>query len=310
MKEFNQKGSVLIITLIIMSVAVALSFYIIKISKDILLTSSMILDKLEAKVEAESTVELMKYIISTSPFSKDRIKINSLKYEKEEVGINIPEKIPINGETVEIGDTKIKALDTSAKFSIGSLDSSLLNKILRYAGLEKKEIAVASDSYADWIDSDDLKHLNGAEKYYYQIEKGYKYSPRNNVNIQDIGEIKLIRGFENIYTKIKNYLIPTYKGGINVYTADAKILSIALGISIDDAKQILKIREKEKKFGELAQPVEEIFLDYEGILTTFPSFILEINIETQKNEAKEKVYCIIDFRPDEKTPFRTIKYQQ
>jgi len=87
-------------------------------------------------------------------------------------------------------------------------------------------------------------------------------------------------------------------------------LAIALGISVDEAKQIIKIREKEKKFGELAQPVEESFQDYEGILSTFPSFMLEINIETTKNEAKEKVYCIIDFRPDENTPFRTIKYQQ
>ncbi len=310
MKDFNQRGSVLIITLIIMSVAVTLAFYIIKLSKDILATSSMILDKLEAKIEAESTVELLKYLVSTNAFSKDQIKINTTIFENKDVGINLPKKILINGETVKIGNTEIKALDTSAKFSVGSLDSATLRKILKYAGLENKDISIATDSYEDWIDSDDLKHLNGAEKYYYQFEKGYKYSPRNNVNLQDVGELKLIRGFKNIYDNIKNHLVLTYKGGINVYTADAQTLAIALGISVDEAKQIIKIREKEKKFGELSQPVEETFQDYEGILSTFPSFMLEINIETTKNEAKEKVYCIIDFRPDENTPFRTIKYQQ
>lgn len=310
MKEYNQKGSVLIITLIIMSIAVTLAFYIIKLSKDILSTSSMILDKLEAKIEAESTVELLKYLVSTNSFGKDHIKINTKNIESKNIGISLPEKIWINGEAVEIGNTKIKALDTNSKFDISSLDETLLRRILKYSGLKDKDIAVASDSYADWIDPDNLKHLNGAERYYYQFEKGYKYSPRNNANIQSIDELKLIRGFGDIYDKIKNRLILAYKGGINIYTADAETLAIALGISIDNAKQILKIREKEKLYGELSQPIEESYEDFEGIIATFPSFILELNVETTKNEAKEKIYCIISFRPDEKTPFRTIKYQQ
>jgi hypothetical protein len=312
LKEFNQKGSVLIITLIIMSVAVTLAFYIIKLSKDLLTTSSMILDKLDAKIEAESTVELMKYLFSTNAFQKDSIKINSFPFENKEVSIKIPKKIWLNGDSVEIGDTVVKAVDTNAKFDITSFsyDENLLRRILKSYGVENKDIAVAVDSYKDWIDPDDLQHLNGAEKYYYQFEKGYKYSSRNNRNFQDISELKLIRGFENIYDKIKNHLILVYRGGINIYTTDAKTLSIALGISIDDAKQILKVREKEKQLGELAQPVEELFNDYEGIIFTYPSFIVEFNIETTKNEAKEKIYCIISFRPDEKTPFRTIKYQQ
>ncbi len=312
MKEFKEKGSVLIITLIIMSVAVALAFYIIKLSKDILSSSTMILDKLEAKIEAESTVELLKYIISTNAFQKDNVKINTAYYENKGINIKIPERIWINGEAVKIGDTVVKALDTNAKFDITSLsyDENLLRRILKYSGLSKKEVAIASDSFEDWIDHDNLKHINGAEKYYYQFEKGYKYSPRNNQNFQGINELKLIRGFENIYDKIKDHLILVYRGGINIYTTDAKTLAIALGISIDDAKQILKIREKEKKFGELAQPVEQTFEDDAGVISTFPSFILEFNVETTKNEAKEKIYCIISFRPDEKTPYRTIKYQQ
>jgi len=118
-----------------------LSFYIIKLSKDILSTSSMILDKLEAKIEAESTVELLKYLASTNAFSKDQIKINTTIFENKDININLPKKILINGESV----------------SVGSLDRVTLSKILKYAGLENKDISIASDSYEDWIDSDDLK---------------------------------------------------------------------------------------------------------------------------------------------------------
>jgi len=294
-----------------MSVAVTLAFYIIKLSKDVLSTSSMILDKLEAKIEAESTVEQLKFIISTNPFYKNMIKINNGNYEskKEDEMLNLTE-IYIDGRERKVGDTVIRVKDSSGKINITSIDRNTLMRILNYLGASTREVNIASDSYEDWIDSDDFKHINGAEKYYYQIEKGYKYSPRNNINLQSIEELKLIRGFKDIYNKLKDFVILSYKGGgINVYIVDAKSLSALFGISIDKAKEIIKLREKEEKFGNNSPTMENLASDSE-ILSTFPNYMLEINVETTKNEAKEKVYCIIDFRPDENTPFRTIKYQQ
>ncbi len=302
----SDRGSVLIITLILMSVAMTLSLYIVKLSKDIIQSYQMVMDKLYAKIEAESTVELLKFALSTGRIDKDKITVN-LSLD----GKNTVSKVfYINGKEEFIGNTKIKIYDTGRKINLLSIDENVINRVLFNIGLDKKVVPVASDSYLDWIDRDDFKRLNGAEKYYYIFEKKAAYEPRNSVSIQDIEELRLIRGFENYYSRLKDYFFVYPKGSANIYAVDKKVLMALLGITEEQANQILSIREKEQKFKGLEGTLQGYIPALSEYISSFPNSIYEIYIETSRGEAKEKVYSIIDFRSSEDKPFVVVKYVQ
>ena len=232
MKE--RTGSVLIIVLIMMAISSALTLYVLRLSKEILQNAEGIMEKLQCKLEAKSLFEEIKYIASVSSFNASSIKNGTTLRD-------FPEELPLTGESFRAGNGTISLYDTSGKINAFYLSKESIRKLFQHEGIEDSEADIAFDSYEDWKDKDNLKHINGAENYYYRFEKGFNYGARNNPALQDAEELKCIRGFRNNYEKIKNYLTFSYRGSLlNINTASPAVLSIILNISEDEAEQIQK----------------------------------------------------------------------
>jgi len=300
----SNKGSVLIITLILMSVAITLALYIVKLSKDIVQSYQMVMDKLEAKIEAESTVEILKFLLSTNPVIKNRINVNT----KIDENLSVSKTFYTDGREERIKNTTVRIYDTGRKINLLSIDETIVKALFSNIGIDKKRIPIVSDSYMDWIDRDNFKRLNGAEKYYYRFEKKVSYEPRNSITIQDIEELRLIRGFDRDYQKIKDYFFIYHKGSTNIYAAQPEVLKALLGLSDEQVIQIISLRKKEERFEGLEGSLEGIVPALSEYISLYPNNIYEIYIKTSKGKAVEKLYSIIDFHIYEDKPLIVVKY--
>ena len=107
------------------------------------------------------------------------------------------------------------------------------------------------DCLEDWIDSDDMQKLNGAEdQYYMSLERPYRAANRP---LRTLGELYLVKGWREVMelrledgTRITDLLTVSPTGGrINVNTASALVLQ-SLSPEIDEsaASQVISLREE------------------------------------------------------------------
>jgi general secretion pathway protein K len=86
---------------------------------------------------------------------------------------------------------EIRVFDERGKVPLNLLDDAQLTALLEFAGLSGDPLAIARDSYLDWIDDDDEPRPNGAEYLHYQPQ-GIR--PRN-AGFVTLGELGRVRGF-------------------------------------------------------------------------------------------------------------------
>ncbi len=94
-------------------------------------------------------------------------------------------------------DMVVRIYDLSGKMNISNMNKSRFKKLLNHQGVEEKLVDGLLDAWQDWIDKDDLKRLNGAEKEYYR-KQNPPYAPRNGP-LQSVNELALIKGFEQAF---------------------------------------------------------------------------------------------------------------
>jgi hypothetical protein len=300
----RESGSALIIVLIIMAVILSLTIYVIKLSKEIVQDEQGILEKLYLKLEARSLYEKIKYIGSVSEFSGASIKNSTPLHD-------FPEELLLTGEAFKIGNGTISLYDTAGKINALYMDRVTVRRLFQQEGIKQNEADIAFESYEDWKDSDGLKHLNGAEKYFYRFDNDFNYEPRNNIALQDDEELRNIKGFLRNYDSIKKYLTFAYRGSLlNINTAPSEILSAMLDISEDEAKQVVLLRKTKKEItiGDLEELLGRSFSPFYELYSSYPSLILEIKIEMKNKLAGEKLQALVDFKFTEDYPYTVIKY--
>lgn len=106
--------------------------------------------------------------------------------------------VPIDGSSQTVAfdgaSLAITISDERGKVPLNLLDEAQLTLLLEYIGLEGEPLAVARDSFLDWIDDDDVVRPNGAEIDYYR-ERGLR--PRNG-GFLTLGELGRVRGFSAV----------------------------------------------------------------------------------------------------------------
>jgi len=105
---------------------------------------------------------------------------------------------------------RLQVFDERGKIDINQGDPQLLKSLLEYAGITGQQKSEITDAILDWRDTNDLVHINGAEKNQYE-DAGLPYHPRNKP-FKTIDELQLVLGMnEQIYNKIEP-LITIYSG--------------------------------------------------------------------------------------------------
>ena len=298
----SKNGSAIIIVLIVSIIAMGLTLFAIGVSKRIVQSSDMLMDKLNAEFGVESAVEKLKFYVSTGKFSP-------LYVENKIAGL--PDRIYVDGRKLKIDSyTTITVQDSGGLINVWSFNTKLLNSLLRNDNISRAHIAIIDNSIEDWYDKDDLQRVNGAEDWYYK-GAGCKYTPRNFSMVQSIYEWHDIRGLmdNKTFNFIKKYLILSPKWHININAMSKTMLSAAFNIPLPAAKAIVAYRNQ--KNGLTAYDLQRLLgvsIDSEQY-RAFPTFVLDIEVQSKFNEAMENVSSQIQFIQNRKSPYRILKWQ-
>lgn len=166
--------------------------------------------------------------------------------------------------SVQVGDIDCDVYLSyeNGKININGINDEnreILTTFLIKKGVDLPEADIIADSVLDWIDDDDLTHLNGAEdKYYESLPDPYK---SKDGPLSSIEEMTLIRGVTpEIFETIKDSITVYGERNINVNVniASGEILSSIPGLS-DDIVEELSLYIEENGMIRTSEELREIF---------------------------------------------------
>ncbi len=145
-------------------------------------------------------------------------------------------------------------VDEESKFPINRATPEQIRRLLDLVGVDPMDADVIADSIADWIDENDLHHLNGAEdEYYRSLEPPYR---AKNAAIERTEELLLVRGvtpeimyggideeFGGVLPGLVDLVTATSSGRVNVNTAPSLVLQALLGLDDLQAEAVIGQRE-------------------------------------------------------------------
>jgi general secretion pathway protein K len=137
----------------------------------------------------------------------------------------------------------LRARDLGAALNVNLASESRLRRLFLALGADYRDVDVAAQSIADWIDADDLHRGRGAEREYY-VALRFPYEPRNGP-IADLSELRRVRGLQGpLYELAVRYLTVEGDGRINLNAAPAPVLSTLPGIGAEAVRVILEARRR------------------------------------------------------------------
>ena len=94
------------------------------------------------------------------------------------------------------GTFSVKIIDLERKFNVNVASEEVWLRALGQIGADPNMVSPIFDAFADWVDPDDEKHLNGAETrdYLQSPNPGYPPYVAKNGPLDDLTELLLIRG--------------------------------------------------------------------------------------------------------------------
>jgi len=180
-------------------------------------------------------------------------KMPNIKVDKTSLYNRADKKNRFDGRALTLSypaseDMVVRIYDLSGKINIARLKQEQLEGLLaQQLGENDQQITELIDAWYDWLDADDLKRLNGAEKGYYQQEK-LDYVPRNG-NFASVDEILQIKGFNEIFSGIDLDAVFTlsgnYSGKINPNFVSREILMMLPGMDEELADKLIKARKNQ-----------------------------------------------------------------
>ncbi|KJU83711.1 general secretion pathway protein K [Candidatus Magnetobacterium bavaricum] len=184
----------------------------------------------------------------------------------------------LNGSfrSVDVGDgaAVVRVIPESAKVDLNLSNDIILKGLVNALGIDTDTQDIIVDSIRDWMDSDDLTRLHGAESDYYKSQK-HPYEAKN-APFDTIDELLMVRGitseifygtgdkkglkdFVTVYNRTDN-------SKINVNAAPKEVLMALPNVTEDIANTIIE-RRKAATFKNIAEFQALLPETYEAIKT-------------------------------------------
>jgi len=131
--------------------------------------------------------------------------------------------------------SEVKITDESGKLPINHNNVQIWNLLFEEMGIDLSDAEILTDSLIDWMDQDDLKRLNGAEKDDYELDSK-EYKPSNEM-LKDFDELKLIQGFdEQFFNKedgTPNQFFQSFKRSVSLHNQHPVNVNAAQGLVLN-----------------------------------------------------------------------------
>lgn len=289
---------VMLLVMVILTVSISFNWLI----KEYVKNATAFTEKAQAALRARSIFDLTVYLILNGK------KTNKAIYVPEMKGLDYRGEIPLDGTPYRLSeDTTLKIQDSNGLISLTTINSEALRNLLIMSGASPEDLNSLIDCLLDWVDPDDLKRLNGAERFDYSA---LGYEPRN-MRIQYLEELKLVKGFSDFYQKLAPYLTILPQTGFNPNTAPKEVLKAYLGINDETAKVLMdRISiSPVRSDSELYLLTGKKIVKEEGVYF-YPSSFLDIRIEVGEKKPIFSLKAGIDTRPNLYFPFSVIYWKE
>jgi len=304
MKYTDNKGSasflMLLLTMVIITVSISFNWLV----REYVKTAETFQEKAQAILLAHSTYDTLIYLMLNGYFTPNSIVLPQIQ------GLPEIKSLPLNGQSVHISkDISVKLQDSNGLLSITSINTEALKRLLMYFGDDSQQASIAIDSLLDWINPNGLTSLNGAGKFWYSSH-GFEYGPRN-YQIQYKKELKLIRGFDKIYSKIEPYITILPSTGFNPNTAPDAVLASYLNIDNETLKNLKNyIQEKP-----ITSDSELFLITGRKIVTNeavyfFPSSFIRMTVEIGEPKPLYTIDAGISLRQTVYFPYSIIYWKE
>jgi general secretion pathway protein K len=244
----SQHGAILIIVLWFIAIATVIVATLAsetRLSAQVVLYNKMGLqtwnDTLQALHAAQ--VELLINRMPKPSGEEELIPLSERKHERYR----------FDGQVLELAypipkTVKVRIYDHAGKINIHRLSKQRLRQLLeKRIGQNPEKMSALEDSWNDWLDSDEMKRVNGAEKDYYE-SLPTPYEPRNS-KFETVEELLLIKGFDEVFKDVKMDSAFTVYGntfGVNPNFATREALMLLPGLDSGSVDILLKKRRKKE----------------------------------------------------------------
>lgn len=154
--------------------------------------------------------------------------------------------------------------DEGGKLNINALvekEKDIFQRLLEVRGMNQQEAQVLTDCLLDWLDRDATPQPRGAESDYYEsLPEPY---PCRNGPLESLEELTLVKGTSpEVYEKIgRDLTIYGKELKININTASKEVVHAILGISLQQADEVVAF-VKEKKGLKNLDELKDLFLKF------------------------------------------------
>jgi general secretion pathway protein K len=302
-RKQTQKAFAFSITLWIIASLLFATVVILRFAKDEVNLSRGLNSKLQTQMIAQSVFDALKFYIPTADHTFISLKNPLL----EDIKYPFPPEIVVDGREYNLSkEVSISLKDTSALLNVMYASSrNIANGLL--SNNNESLIATLTDSLDDWRDEDDIRRANGAEQNSY-LSLGKKKVVRNLKSIQDIHELKLIKGFEQIsLNQIESTLYYGRSSFLNLMLIEnTHYLATLLEVDKRTISNLLALRkENSKKYIKNIMRLEHYDDNYMGFRLS-KQFMVQITVKI--SEAKSVLNATISFKKFKNRPYMTISY--
>lgn len=301
----NDNGSATLLTMLMAAVIITVGLGFNWLVKEHLKASEGLKNKAEAILKARSAFDTILYLV-----------LNGQVLQREIVpaaGSEISElkRLPLDGERVLLfDDIYVQAQDSNGMLSLVNLNTVAMERMIKKVGGMDSASGII-ESYLDWIDTDNLTRVNGAEDFYYKGQ-GLPYVPRNYA-IQYKDEIQWIKGMDKeLYGKIEPYLTILPSTAFNPNTASDEVLMAYLYINEDFLKVLKEYMSKMPVRSDMelfALTGRRIVSDMEGV-NFAPSPFIDITVSVGKPRNIYTIKAGLDTRQNMRSPYGVLYWRE
>lgn len=146
-------------------------------------------------------------------------------------------------------DIVVRIYDHAGKINLNGMRRQEMQRLIEKRLGPRPDAQQVQDlltAWTDWTDLNDLPGINGAEKDYYE-SLDPPYSPRNNPELDTVEELRLIRGFDDLFKDVDLDAAFTIYGSsrtVNLNFATREAMQLLPGLSEEWIEQIIAYRER------------------------------------------------------------------
>jgi general secretion pathway protein K len=274
--------------------------------KEHLKASEGLKNKAEAILRARSAYDTLLYLVLNGRLLQREV-VSAASSEISEL-----KALPLDGQRVLLSDDiYVQAQDSNGKLSLINPNMPPMERLVKKVGVMDNASGI-TNSYLDWIDTDKLTRVNGAEELYYKGE-GLPYVPRNYA-MQYKEEFELIKGMDKeLYGKLEPYLTMLPSTGFNPNTASDQVLMAYLDINEDSLKVLRDYISRKavssdmELFALVGRRLASIM--QEGVYF-YPSYFIEITVSVGKPKNMYTIRAGLDIRQNMRSPYGVLYWKE